>query len=179
MAWAVALSMAASLALLVGCGLLAWKRRRMVDRSGRAVRNLLSAILPALGLWMIVLMISLEQEAQPILLIPFTLVLAYVLSLPVVLLIELVTWRLRPVRTGRWLAAAMVLFAASFVVVPVLMSALADLGSTGQSVPSAPRPGEDAAVWISLDYLMAVLAAALVWWSHLPPARISVAALFE
>jgi hypothetical protein len=179
MTWAVEFSMAASLAVLVGSGLLAWKRRRMAGRSGRAVRNLLSAILPALGLWIIVLMISLEQKAQPILFIPFTLVVAYVLSLPVVLLIELATWRLHPVRTGRWLAAAMVLFAASFVVVPVLISAWAGLGSTGQSVPSGPPPGEDAAIWIALDYLIAVLAAALVWWSYLPPARISVAELFE
>jgi hypothetical protein len=180
MTWIVALSMAASFALLAGCGLLAWKRRRAAgDRSGRAVRILLCSILPGLGLSLIVLMVSSEQQAEPVLFIPFMLVFAYLMSLPVVLLIELAAWRLRPIRSGRWLAAAMALFTASFVAVPVLISVLADTGSAGQAGASVPQAGEDAAIWIALDYLMAILAAALVWWSYLPPARVSVASLFE
>jgi hypothetical protein len=96
------------------------------------------------------------------------LLLVLIPSLLMILLIEGAARLGRPRRSRRWLFLSAALFMALFTLVP----GLAALSLVGPGVRSLLG-------WDLLGYFALVLGAAILWWSHLPPADPAFARIFE
>jgi hypothetical protein len=101
------------------------------------------------------------------------------------LVIELIVWRMRPIRSGKWLAAAIVLFNLVIIVIPALMIALSGIAETGGAatgegaeIGAASDGGGEAIGWWFIQIFAIICAGALAWWSHLPTVRRRLADVF-
>ena len=94
-------------------------------------------------------------------------------------IIELITWPMRPIRSGKWLAASICLFFLIMLILPALL--LVSIG--GGEVEVAQGAGDvsedPSGGWIVLQLLVILLAGAMSWWSCLPSKRLRLDKVFE
>jgi hypothetical protein len=170
MTWNDAGQIALTLVLLAVAGWRCWRSRGVVPDAPRFfVRVLVPAC--AMGLTIIV-GILLDDEggstAFPIAMLAVLLILFCAVAALSILVVELVAWRLRPIRTSRWLAGSFALFAGIFLVVPSLLFLWLD-----------PKAGTSMLAWDLLEWVGILLAIAMLWWSYLPAGRPSFSKVFE
>ncbi|MDB5671343.1 MAG: hypothetical protein JWO25_2302 [Alphaproteobacteria bacterium] len=94
-------------------------------------------------------------------------------------IVELIAWRMRPVRSGKWLAVSLFLFPLIMLIVPALLITGFEHAGVGVLENSGTASDEPGAVWVVIQFLAVLAAAALTWWSYLPGRRMSLERVFE